>query len=201
MNSPRKKTFYQATRGLHLYLGLFISPFLLLYAISTLFLNHSVRPSPADSQPQKVSLQLAEGIEPKALVSSVLEQLELSGEVSGGRAIRNNRTTLRVVRPGSIKIINVDIGAQEATVVERSTGLLGAINFLHFNPGLHRQPNWIITKFWGWIADATVYLTLFLTVSGIYLWALMKAERKAGLIALGTGLLTFVGLLALFFIN
>lgn len=199
MNSPRKKAFYQATRALHLYLGLFISPFLLLYAISTLFLNHSVRPSPVDSQPQKVSLQVGEDIEPEALVSSVLAQLELSGEVSGGRVIRNNRTTLRIVRPGSIKIIKVDVKAKEATVVERSTGLLGAINYLHFNPGLHRTPNWSITKFWGWIADATVYLTLFLTVSGIYLWLLMKAERKAGLIALGAGFLTFTGLLAMFF--
>ena len=32
--------FYQWTRQLHLYLGLFICPFILLFAVSTIFLNH-----------------------------------------------------------------------------------------------------------------------------------------------------------------
>ena len=35
------KRFYLITRDLHLYLGLFISPFVLLFAISVIFLVHS----------------------------------------------------------------------------------------------------------------------------------------------------------------
>ena len=35
------KRFYLVTRDLDLYLGLFLSPFLLLFAISTIFLVHS----------------------------------------------------------------------------------------------------------------------------------------------------------------
>src|SRR5689334_9902574 len=36
--------FYRLTRDLHLYLGLFISPFVLVFAISVFFLVHSWRP-------------------------------------------------------------------------------------------------------------------------------------------------------------
>lgn len=193
------RRIYQWTRGSHLYLGLFICPFILVYAVSTLFLNHSIRPSPQQSAPEIVPLDLSDDLKGEPLVKSVLGQLGITGEVAGRGQVRNQKTTIRVQRPGRVKIITVDLDQKQATLTERSTGILGALNFLHFNPGLHRSPNWIITKFWGWIADAVVYLTLFLTVSGIYLWALIKSERKRGWIALGAGMLTFTLLVAALF--
>jgi hypothetical protein len=201
MNKPAQssKGLYQWTRSLHLYLGLFISPFILVYAISTLFLNHSIRPTRTDTDAATVPLKLAEGLEGQALVTEVLDQLKLSGEIGGRGVIRNNQTVIRVARPGTIKIVTVKINEQEASIVGRSTGVLGAINFLHFNPGLHRSPNWAVTLFWGWLADSVVYLTLFLTISGVYLWALMKAERKTGWIAIGSGFVTFVFLVGALF--
>lgn len=33
---------------------------------------------------------------------------------------------------------------------------------------------------------------LFLTATGIYLWTILKAERRVGLIFLGSGMLSFV---------
>ena len=195
------KQLYHWTRKLHLYAGLFISPFLLLYAVSTIYLNHSVRPKPVDEQLGTVPLQLEQGLEGMDLVNSVLDQLDLSGEIAGRGQVRNNQTIIRVARPGMVKVVTVNLADQQATIMERSNGLLGAINYLHFNPGLHRVPNWGMTKFWGWLADATVYMTLFLTISGIYLWLVLKAERKTGLIMLGGGVASFVAiLLAIFYI-
>lgn len=173
-----------------------MSPFLLVYAVSTLFLNHSVRPTPVHGAESTRSIRVGRDANGMELVNQVLEQLELSGEILGRGVVRNDRTVIRVVRPGVVKIVTVDLKAQEARVVERRTGLLGALTFLHFNPGLHKPPNWRITKLWGWLADSVVYLTLFLTASGVYLWALMKAERKAGLIALGGGVISFVLIIA-----
>jgi hypothetical protein len=57
-------------------------------------------------------------------------------------------------------------------------------------------PKWGITKLWGWLADTSVYLSLFLTVSGVYLWVLLKAERKTGLVILGGGVVSFISILA-----
>lgn len=199
--SSSSKRVYQWTRKLHLYAGLFISPFLLVYAVSTIYLNHSVRPKPVDEQLGTMPLQLEQDLEGMDLVNSVLDQLELSGEIVGRGQIRNNQTTIRVARPGMVKVVTVNLEQQQATIMERSNGLLGAINYLHFNPGLHRVPNWGMTKFWGWLADATVYLTLFLTISGIYLWLFIKAERKIGWIMLGGGVASFVLIiLAIFYI-
>ena len=183
-------------RRLHLYFGLLISPFLLVYAISTLFLNHSVRPQPLDQGQEAREISIPADLSGMPLVHEALSQLELSGEILGRGVVRNDQTTFRLARPGSVKIVKIDLKAQQATLSERRTGLLGALIFLHFNPGLHKPANWIVTKLWGWLADGVVYLTLFLTVSGVYLWLLMKAERKVGLISIGAGVASFVLILA-----
>ena len=44
------------------------------------------------------------------------------------------------------------------------------------------------------MADATVYLTLFISVSGIYLWYVLRAERSVGLFLLLAGALSFFGM-------
>lgn len=186
--------FYQWTRQLHLYLGLFICPFIVVFAISTIFLNHTWRPSP---HIEKITqpVQIPEGIEKKALVKDILQQLNLTGEIIGNGNVRNNKTTFRVTKPGQAKIITVDMVNQTAEITERNTGFLGALVYLHVNPGPHKLPNWFFSKLWSLVADTSVYVTFFLSISGIYMWAVIKAERKAGLILLGAGCLSFVGMM------
>lgn len=85
--SERKpSSFYRWNRRLHLYLGIAVSPILLVFAVSTLFLNHGVKPSPSESK-ETISLVISEGLEGKELVANVLDQLQLSGEVIGNGQI------------------------------------------------------------------------------------------------------------------
>ena len=49
-------------------------------------------------------------------------------------------------------------------------------------------------RVWRVVADGTVYLFLFITVSGIYLWASLRAERRIGIALLFAGAFTFFGL-------
>ena len=44
------------------------------------------------------------------------------------------------------------------------------------------------------MADATAVLVLFLTVTGIYLWVVLRAERRVGLLLIVAGAATFLGL-------
>ena len=69
---------------------------------------------------------------------------------------------------------------------------------LHKMPGQHLanlRGNWVYMRLWRWLADATVYLVLFLSISGIYLWAVLRAERRIGLMLLAAGACSFFGLL------
>ena len=166
----KSRSLYLWNRQLHLYLGLFICPFILLFAISTIFLNHSIRPQPQEQGDAiVVEVQLPQDAEPKERLDSVLQQLNLTGEIFGRGNVRNNRMIFRVVRPGQIKIVNVDMTNNTARIVERTTGLLGTLIYLYVNPGPHKMPNWISSKIWGVIADSAVYITIFLSISGIYM--------------------------------
>ena len=95
-------------------------------------------------------------------------------------------------------LVDVDVAAGSASVSRRPTSLLEAFGYLHKMPGPHNQNsrgNWLMTRLWKWFADATVYLTLFISITGIYLWYAIKAERSIGLILLSAGAATFFGLI------
>lgn len=47
---------------------------------------------------------------------------------------------------------------------------------------------------WRILADATAYLLLFLTLSSVYLWTALKAERRLGLVLISAGAVSFFGL-------
>lgn len=192
--SRNPQRLYHWSRQLHLYLGIAVSPFLLVFAISTILLNHGFTPNPIEEK-TTVPLRLSDDLSGESLVGEVLRQLNVTGEVIGRGQVRNGRTVIRVARPGNAKIITVDIEKKEAALSDRSFGLIDTMRYLHLNPGPHKSPNWIFSRMWGWVADATVYLTLFLTLTGIYMWAVLKSERKAGLVAMGSGAFVFVAIL------
>ena len=123
------KPLYTTTRNLHLYAGLFLSRFVLLFAVSVFSLVHAPR---------------------------------------------------------------------TAAITLRHTGFADALVHLHKMPGPHNvslRGNSLYMQLWRWLADATSYGVLFLSLSGVYLWATLRAERRLGLALLAAGALTFFGVL------
>jgi hypothetical protein len=199
------KRFYRLTRDLHLYCGLFISPFVLVFSVSVFFFVHSWAPTfaPEAARTRVVSSldlpndlgklsgrQLVDALKP------ILEHMNVPGEIG---FIENKEKTLivPVSIPGRMSSVSINLAGREATVVTRETGLADALMTLHKSPGGHGpniRMNWFAMKVWRWFADATVYLTLFISISGIYLWYVLKAERKVGMILLLAGTLTFFGI-------
>ena len=47
---------------------------------------------------------------------------------------------------------------------------------------------------WRVLADVTVYSFLFITISGVYLWLALRAERRVGVALVTAGLVSFAGL-------
>jgi hypothetical protein len=75
--------------------------------------------------------------------------------------------------------------------------MVDALIHLHKMPGPHNasiRGNSTYMRFWRGLADSTTYGLLFLTLSGVYLWALLGAERRIGGILLSLGAITFFGL-------
>jgi hypothetical protein len=197
--------FYRWIRDLHLYFGLFISPFVLLFAVSVLFLNHAkIDPNGwTDVRPQTVrvpaGLETAQGPAAIALAKDLLSQVGLTGEIGFTRFVRQtHHFVFPVSRPGLEANVDVNIDAGTALVSRRRTGALEAFGYLHKMPGPHNaniRGNWIWTQVWRPFTDATIYLVLFISVSGLYMWYVLKAERQIGLALLTAGALSFFGII------
>lgn len=196
---------YTWTRDLHLYLGLFVCPFVLVFAVSTISLNHPgwFRPELASESAARetgIAVAVPDGLGTLEQAREILRQLNVTGEIDYVRhSGREPRLQIPVTKPGERIQVEADLRAKTAVVERRRQNLSDALRYLHKMPGPHNakvRGNWIYMAWWRLLADATVYGVLFLAASGLYLWWILKAERKIGWALLGAGFLSATLLVA-----
>lgn len=191
---------YRVTRDLHLYFGLFISPIVVVFSLSVISLNHAWLPwggrveGGETISTAEISLDLSQ--ENLELAKDVQRQINIPGEIDFiHRNDDRGRLAFPITAPGYRAEIEVDTQSGAVVVEEFRTGVWDAMNYLHKMPGPHNvsvRGNWIFTNVWAWLADWTVYLVLFVSASGVFLWTALKAERRAGIVFLGTGVMSFL---------
>ncbi len=199
--------FYAIVRDLHLYVGLFLSPFVVVFSVSVIFLVHAWLPGTgappsnrtAANVPLPSNLEQLKGREQLAALHTVLDAIDVQGEIGFVRLLpKQRRFVIPVGVPGRETVVEIDVAAATAAISSRTTGVWDAMVYLHKMPGPHNvnvRGNAFFMQVWRWLADATVYLTLFVSVSGIYLWAVLKSERRVGLALLAAGTLSFGGII------
>jgi hypothetical protein len=190
-----------------LYCGLFISPYVLVFAVSVFFLVHQWLPgaslnpgrtrSVADL-PLPTDLDQLSGRERITALRPALDRAQVHGEVGWIQHLaKENRLVVPVSVPGRITTVTIDLARREALIQEQTTGLVSALVELHKSPGPHLvglRMNWFYMRLWYGLADATVYLLLFITLSGVYLWYVLRSERRIGIALLAAGAVCFFGL-------
>lgn len=198
------KKYYPLVRQLHLYLGLFISPFILIFSLSALVFNHVDyinQVSPIKKLPDiKTRLQrIPYDTTDLATAKAILRTLNLDGEVDF-ISKDDDHISFPVHKPGLLTKIRVDTHTDSVVITRQEVGPLRAMTYLHAMPGQHNakmRGNSGFIKVWRVLADTAVYLILFLSVSGVFLWWFLKVERTLGVYALLTGAFLFIGLLLL----
>ncbi len=199
--------FYFFTRDLHLYIGLFLSPFVLLFAASVILLNHPGIPleKSIESKTDQVRLDLPpgldrlQGMERVDRARQLLRQAGVSGEIGFVHYSAEEGTiTIPVSKPGYEAAVSVKIDTGLASIKQRKTGFWNSIIYLHKMPGPHLaniRGNSPAVRIWAWLADGTAWLLIFLSVSGVYLWAVLRSERKAGVLLFVGGAISLLGAL------
>src|SRR5919197_3640249 len=130
-----ERAFYRWTRDLHLYLGLFISPFVIAFAGSVLFLNHGKIDTGATTSVTTFrDIQIPAGMETlrgRYVVDrarDVVDRVGVTGEIGFVRYVRNeHRYVIPVSRPGVETIVDIDAATHIAVVLRRRTGVLESL--------------------------------------------------------------------------
>src|SRR5215472_8635587 len=127
------KRFYLVTRDLHLYLGLFISPFVLVFAISVFFLVHSWIPGADNRDVSTTSvsdlrlppeLEKLSGRELVDALRPVLDQIGVQGEMQFVRRVpAEHRIIVPVTVPGRETSVAFDLQRRSAEIKRHTTGI------------------------------------------------------------------------------
>lgn len=199
----KTKTF-RIMRAFHLYTGLFMMPWMLVYAASALLLNHrhlfqkEIKRSvefkplyekafvPDDHFPSK----------PEDQAKKILESIDLDGHhVIFGKPTPEEMIIIRISMTGNYNI--KWLPKESRLVVSRQTfSLLRAIHYLHFRAGFRLQ-NWAFDV-WAVIVDL-VALSIFLwIISGIYIILYKPGKKRWSYICMIAGCLVFAVLVGAF---
>lgn len=200
------KKYFALVRSLHLYFGLFMTPFVLIFSISVLVFNHPgfvdflspIKPSTEiRTKLDKIPYDTTDLLTAKAII----EKLEIEGEIDF-ISQNDDRIFFPVRKPGWRTHISVNKHTDSVYISTRQEGTFRALAFLHAMPGPHNtkvRGNSGFVKIWRVLADVVVYLLLFLTISGVFLWYFLKVERNLGYFSVSLGVVLFTFLLLLIF--
>ncbi len=192
-------------RLFHLYTGLFLVPWMVVYAISAFSLNHG----PAITKLLHVAPPKWEVIRREEFVPGddfpeqrseraefILHKLDLEGahRIQG----KPNAPVLTIVRLSGAGHYRIRWQQpQQMLIVERQTSFSGLrfVHYLHFRCGF-AQP-YFAYRAWALIVDLVSVSILIWVVSGIYLWIRHPRNRKSGGVAFSAGILFFALLVVL----
>lgn len=179
----------------------------MVFSVSVFFLTHAWIPGSKDpAGPPRVVADVAlpanvEALNGRARVDAlrtVLPAIGVAGEIGFVRYMpKEKRMAFAVSVPGRETTVDIDLAAQAAKITQRDLGVWDGLVTLHKSPGQHLigiRMNWFPMLAWRWFADGTVYLFFFLSISGVYLWAVLRAERGPGLALLAAGAVSFLGI-------
>ncbi len=191
-----------------MYIGLFISPLIILFSISALVLNHNFIDWEEDWQKWMFSVNNevdkiiefnvpANDLSEIDYAKDILNQINITGEIAN--IFKDSaQIYIPVTMPGQRISIRADLISSIAYINREQTNLWMKLIWLHKKPGPHNAKisgNWIYTKIWGSLVDLFVICLLFSSITRITLWYYFKNERKMGFIALLIGFISIASLI------
>ena len=199
-----KKDISKIIRRTHLYLALFLMPWMAMYAISTMAMNHRDDFNDMYGDPRNVyqtvaertlNLQFSEGVSTQQAAVQILQTLGLEGAHNANGSMENDRITINrnsLVKPKRITFIP---STQSLTIEEL------AFRSPHFLERMHRargysQSYWV-NNLWAFLVDVVIAAMILWGATGLWMWWELKITRLWGVVCLTGGALLFGFFLAM----
>jgi len=181
-----------------MYLALFVTPWMIIYALSGLVLNHGAWVRGIYGAKFNAFEQVADrpyatvfssDADPRQIGGQILEELGLSGTFN----VQGNATSARLVvnRNAAFSAHRVTyFRAENRLLVEKQSFVTPVfLNRLHFRHG-YEQP-FLAARLWAVTVDLAVVAMLFWAVSGIWMWWEIKPARAWGAVCAAAGFALF----------
>ena len=189
-------TFAHFVRRAHLYAGLFLLPWMIMFGVSTIPINHQ-SPEPVDWT--LVSEHTLDAPVPGAeenLRPLGRQMMNTAGIEGGYWVYRVNPGHVQAGHPDFLSPLRLNYFAQEnRLVVERRPFALRP-----FLSGMHTRGGYDMgglgDSFWALFVDLVCVGLILWIASGIYMWWGLPSTRRWGWIAIGAGAVCFAVIIA-----
>ncbi len=193
--------FSKILRRTHMYLGLFFMPWMLMYALSTIAMNHRqffikeyggemVRWEKEREQTYPGALR--EDADPKVIGSRILSHLGLEGGAYGARRSPDGRTvTISRDDPVIPRRVTYTPADQKLVVEKQVFRMPAFLERMHRRRGF--QADHFLTDTWGLMVDLAIAAMILWVLTGLWMWWELKTTRGLGALsfAIGAGLFAF----------
>src|SRR6185436_14394114 len=191
-------------RRIHMFTGLFLAPWMIMYALSTMVMTHheSVNSLYGSKSPVLVkereldySRSFPTNLTREAVAQTILNDLSMDGaySVSGGRDGRPLVIQRQHAMPQ--RRLTFDAAKSKITVEREEFRTPTVLERLHRRRG-YKQP-YALEDTWGFTVDVAVATMVFWSLSGIWLAWELKTTRVWGALSFMVGLGLFVVFAAL----
>ena len=190
--------FSKIVRRTHMYLALFLFPWVAMYALSTLVMNHRAvfvarygeGPIPYERERQLTyEVSFPSDADLKTISAHILTSVGLDGAHNVSR--RNDGTIVinrnDLVTPRRLTYSPVD----QSLVIERQQPRANAL-LERFHRRRGYATGYRLDTVWAMTVDLFIIGMVFWVLSGLWMWWEMKVTRAAGALALVTGAGLFV---------
>ena len=186
--------FSKVVRRTHMYLALFLTPWMLVYAISTIAMNHRMpRPTSFIKEKDEAYTNSFEpGTPPREIAQQILVDLQLEGAFGVQAPAPDGRLTIN--RQGMLSPRRITYTPHDRRVVVERMELetSGFLNRFHRRRG-YQQP-YASDIAMAISVDAVIVAMVFWALSGLWMWWEMRATRGWGVACAVTG----IGIFTLF---
>ena len=187
-------------RRTHMYLALFLVPWVLMYALSTMALNHhhfvrglygGERPPFKKERELDYDRTFPADATPQTMARQILSDLDLDGRHQvRGKADHGPLTILRQDPVTPLRLVYAP--AEKRVVIARQEPRIpDVLARLHVRQGY--QSDYALDDTWAFSVDLVIAAMIFWVGSGLWLWWELKVTRRWGAVSIGGG----VGLFAL----
>ncbi|MBI5693178.1 MAG: PepSY-associated TM helix domain-containing protein [Verrucomicrobia bacterium] len=189
--------FSKLLRRIHLYLALFLAPWMLMYALSTLVMNHRAYfvekhgrgPAPwLKERELTYEGTFAPDAAPRDVARQLLDSLDLDG---AHQVSRRNDGVIVIQRQDLLSPRRITYTpATRQVLIERTEARTHAtLERFHRRRGY--STGYLLDTFWAVSVDLVIAACLIWALSGLWMWWEMKATRRIGATGLAGGIALF----------
>lgn len=184
-------TFAHFVRRAHLYTGLFLLPWVIMFGISTIPINHEA-PEPANWTRISEHSFDASVPGPEENLRPLGRQMMNAAGIEGGYWVyRLNPRQVQVGHPDFLAPVRMNYLTQEKRLVveRRPFSLRGFLSGMHTRGGYDMDGFW--DSVWAVFVDVVCVGLILWIASGFYMWWGLPSTRRWGWMALGSGIVCF----------